>query len=69
MSQSEKRDSRASVLQVAAAIFWSFFGVRKRKSYHQDVQKITPVQAIIGGLVGAVILVATLLAIVYFVTH
>ena len=59
---------KAGPLQVAAAVFWSFFGVRKRRSWEQDSLNITPVQAIVGGLIGAVLFVLVLILIVRAVT-
>ena len=60
---------KAGPLQVAAAVFWSFFGIRKNKKWQEDASSITPVQAIIGGLIGALIFVLTLLFIVHLVTR
>ena len=60
---------KARPLQVALAIFWSFFGVRKRKNWQEDATSITPVQAIIGGIIGALIFIFALLMIVRMVTH
>ncbi|MES2356159.1 MAG: DUF2970 domain-containing protein [Pseudomonadota bacterium] len=60
---------KAGPLQIALAVFWSFFGVRKQKNWQEDAATITPVQAIIGGLIGAVIFVFLLLFIVRLVTH
>ncbi|MBA2689514.1 MAG: DUF2970 domain-containing protein [Burkholderiales bacterium] len=59
---------KAGPLQVASAVFWSFFGVRKHKHWQEDAAHITPVQAIIGGLIGAIIFVFTLIMIVRWVT-
>ena len=67
-SSAEAPGRKASAPQVAAAIFWSFFGVRKNKKWQQDAASITPVQAIIGGLVGAAIFVFMLIFIVHLVT-
>jgi hypothetical protein len=60
---------KAGPLQVAAAVFWSFFGIRKNKNWQEDATSITPVQAIIGGLIGALIFILTLLFIVHLVTR
>ena len=60
---------KAGPLQVALAIFWSFFGVRKRKNWQEDASSITPIQAIIGGIIGALIFIFTLVMIVRIVTH
>ena len=43
---------KAGILQVAKAVFWSFFGVRRRRDYESDAARITPVQAIVAGLTG-----------------
>lgn len=49
------------------AVFWSFFGVRKRRDYESDAQQLNPVHVIIAGLIGAAIFVITLLLIVRIV--
>jgi hypothetical protein len=55
----------ASLFQVIRAVASGFFGVRKRTD-HESV-KITPVQYIIVGLIGAALFVLTLLLVVRFV--
>ncbi|MBC7778912.1 MAG: DUF2970 domain-containing protein [Proteobacteria bacterium] len=55
-------------MSVVKAVVSSFFGVRGSAGLEADSASITPVQAIIGGLVGAAIVVAGLLALVFFVT-
>lgn len=52
-------------LKAALAVFWSFFGVRKRRDYDADAQSLTPAQVIIAGLIGAAIFVLTMLLLVY----
>ncbi len=59
---------RASFLAVAKAVFWSFFGVRKRKDYESDSVSISPVQVIIAGVIGAVLFVLALVMVVKLVT-
>jgi hypothetical protein len=54
-------------LKAALAVFWSFFGVRKRRDYDADAQSLTPAQVIVAGLVGGVIFVLTMLLLVYLV--
>ncbi|WP_338720382.1 DUF2970 domain-containing protein [Herbaspirillum sp. DW155] len=49
------------------AVFWSFFGVRKRKDYESDAAQLNPVHVIIAGILGAVIFVAVLVSIVKLV--
>ena len=59
---------KASFAQVAGAVFWSFFGVRKKKDYESDSVSISPVQVIAAGLIGAVLFVPTLIIVVKLVT-
>lgn len=58
----------ASPLQVVRAVLWSFIGIRKGAGYEDDVSKIKPMQAIIAGVFGAAIFVASLVILVRFLT-
>jgi hypothetical protein len=59
----------ASLRQVVSAVFWSFFGVRKRAAMSRDVVSIKPQHVIIVGIVLAAIFVLTLVALVQFITR
>ncbi|KAB2320179.1 DUF2970 domain-containing protein [Betaproteobacteria bacterium SCN1] len=52
-------------VKAALAVFWSFFGVRKRRDYDDDASSLTPAQVIIAGLIGGVLFVLTMLVVVY----
>ena len=54
-------------VKAALAVFWSFFGVRKRRDYDDDAQSLTPFQIVIAGLIGGVTFVLTMLLLVYLV--
>ena len=54
----------ATLPQVAGAVFWSFFGVRKGKSMQRDAVTIKPLQVIVGGVAFAALLVIALLVLV-----
>lgn len=58
---------KSSPFAVAKTVFWSFFGIRKSRDYQADVAKITPMQAIVGGLIGAAIFIGTLVTVVHVV--
>lgn len=60
---------KAGPLQVARAVFWSFLVIRKRAAHEKDAVTITPVQAIVAGLIGAVIFVLSLVTLVSFITR
>lgn len=55
---------KASFGATMKAVFWSFFGVRKKSDYEKDAQQLNPVHVIIAGIIGAMIFVVTLLLIV-----
>lgn len=58
---------KATPLQVAKAVASAFIGIRRRASHERDVVTITPLQAIIAGVIGAAIFVASLVVLVRFV--
>jgi hypothetical protein len=55
---------KASFGATMKAVFWSFFGIRKKSDYEKDAQQLNPVHVIIAGLIGALIFIAMLLFIV-----
>ena len=59
---------KASPLQVAKAVLSAFIGIRKRAAHEHDAVTITPVQAIVAGLVAAVIFVLSLVLLVRWIT-
>jgi hypothetical protein len=64
VAQAQKK---ASLLQVAKAVFWSFLGIRKRRDYETDSVELKPQQVIVAGLIGAAVLVLSLILLVRFV--
>jgi amino acid transporter len=60
---------QAVIRDAFKAVFWSFFGVRKRSHYESDSQKLRPQHVIAAGLVSAVVFVLLLFAIVKLVTR
>ncbi len=63
----EKQPRRAGPFTVAKAVFWSFLGIRRGTDHDADMVRITPVQAIIAGLIGAAIFVGVLVLVVRLV--
>jgi preprotein translocase subunit Sec61beta len=59
--------TKASPLRVAKAVFWSFFGIRKRSDYDTDSVQIKPHQVVVAGLIGAAVLVVSLILLVHFI--
>ena len=54
--------------QAFTAVFWSFFGVRKRAEYEKDTKRLTPQAVIAAGLVMAALFVLGLMGVVKLVT-
>ncbi len=67
MSDAQK-PVKATPLQVAKAVFWSFFGIRKRAEYEKDTVSLTLPQVVVAGIIGALVLVLSLIALVRWVT-
>jgi hypothetical protein len=60
----------ASLGQVARAVFWSFFGVRKGRHMLQDGATIRPHHVVLVGLLSGLVFVLALVALVtYIVRH
>lgn len=55
---------KASIFQVVKAVLWSMLGVRQLKGYEDDSAKITLKQAVIAGIIGGLVFVATILSLV-----
>ena len=66
MKKKVRKTGKAAPLQVAKAVFWAFFGVRKKSDHAADVESLTPVQIIIGGVIGAALFIGSLLILVKF---
>ena len=58
---------KAGPLTVAKAVFWSFFGIRKRSDHESDTVRISPAQAIVAGLIGAALFVGAIVVVVQIV--
>ena len=56
-------------MQVAGAVFWSFFGVRKGRHMLQDTSTIKPLHVVMVGLLSGLAFVLVLLALVMFITR
>ncbi len=58
---------RAGPVEVGKAVFWSFLGIRRRAAHESDAVRLTPVQVIVAGLIGAALFIGTLVLIVKLV--
>ncbi|MCC6922052.1 MAG: DUF2970 domain-containing protein [Nitrosomonas sp.] len=59
----------ASVIQVVKAVLAAFIGIRKKSDLESDAANIKPSQVIIGGLMGGVLFVVTILLVVKIIVN
>ena len=64
----EPQPRKATPLQVVKAVLSAFIGIRKGSAHERDAVTITPVQAIVAGIICAAIFVFSLVMLVRFIT-
>jgi hypothetical protein len=62
-----QKPANATPLQVVKAVFWSFLGIRRRAEYEKDAVTLKPAQVIVAGIIGAILLVLSLVTLVRFI--
>lgn len=67
LSNETKKESNASPIQVAKAILSAFSGIRSKSEHDADIERLKPVQVIIGGLIGGLFFVLSVLFLVRMV--
>jgi len=60
---------KGSVVRTVKAVLWSFVGLRSRKAFQEDMERLNPIHIILTGLVLALLFVLGLLALVNWVVH
>ncbi len=65
----DERPPRAGFGRTLVAVFWSFFGVRKRADLERDAASLNPVAVIVAALLGVALFVLVLILIVQRVVH
>jgi hypothetical protein len=66
MDENESRP-RASFLYSMKAVFWSFFGLRRKRDFDTDSASINPVHVVIAALIGVACFIGLLISIIKFV--
>lgn len=59
--------AQASLWQTVKAVAWSFLGVRKNSEFQADIGRLNPYAIIVVGVVGAILLILTLIGLVNWV--
>ena len=59
-------ERKASFGATMKAVFWSFFGIRKRSDYEKDSASLNPLHVIIAALIGVALFIGVLIMLVRF---
>jgi hypothetical protein len=51
LKKTADKPDKAGAVQVAKAVFWAFFGVRKNTDHAADVESLSLKQIVIGGII------------------
>jgi hypothetical protein len=65
----EEKTTKATAFQVAKAVLWAFMGIRKKSDLENDAANLKPAQVIIGGLIGAMLFVVSILMLVKLIVN
>ncbi len=63
MVETQKPAPKSSFLRLLKAVFWSFFGVRRRRDLESDAT-LNPLHLIAAGVIGAALFIIVLLVVV-----
>jgi hypothetical protein len=58
---------KASLLRSVKLVAWSMLGIRSRKGYQDDLEKVNPVHVLLVGFVAVLLLVVSLIGLVNWV--
>jgi amino acid transporter len=59
---------KASFGATMKAVFWSFFGIRKRSDYEHDSANLNPLHLIVAALIGVLLFIGVLVVLVKIAT-
>ncbi|SMG32372.1 DUF2970 domain-containing protein [Paraburkholderia susongensis] len=64
MSDNGSSPRKSSFGQSMRAVFWSFFGVRKRRDLEADAAQLNPLHVVAAALIGAAVFIGVLILVV-----
>jgi hypothetical protein len=64
MIETQKPAPKSSFIRLLKAVFWSFFGVRRRSDLESDAAQLNPLHLVVAGLIGAALFIVVLLLVV-----
>ncbi|HAT32511.1 MAG TPA: hypothetical protein DCW29_17175 [Janthinobacterium sp.] len=67
MTELKNGQRQASFWYAMKAVFWSFFGLRRKSDFDTDGLKINPVHIVVAGLIGVACFIGLLVTVVKLV--
>ncbi|WP_295999657.1 DUF2970 domain-containing protein [Rugamonas sp.] len=67
MDEDKKTPRKASFMYSMKAVFWSFFGLRRKSDFDSDSAQLNPVHIVIAAVICVAIFIALLMTVVRFV--
>nr|WP_315397667.1 DUF2970 domain-containing protein [uncultured Duganella sp.] len=64
---SSDKKQQASFLYSLRAVFWSFFGLRRKSDFDTDSARLNPLHIVIAALIGVAVFIGLLITIVKLV--
>ncbi|TXI20940.1 MAG: DUF2970 domain-containing protein [Nitrosomonas sp.] len=62
-----EKSNKATIGQIAKAVMFAFIGIRKKSDLENDAATLTPAQVIVGGIIGAILFVLSIILVVRLV--
>ena len=63
----DEQKKQASFMYSMKAVFWSFFGLRRKSDFDSDSARLNPLHVIVAALIGVALFITLLISIVKFV--
>lgn len=67
MNKSTEKEAKATIWQVAKAVLSAFMGIRKKSDLENDAAILKPAHVIIGGIIGGLLFVMSVMLLVKLV--
>ncbi len=67
MAPQAEPTQKASLLHSVKLVAWSMLGIRSRKGYQDDLEKVNPLHVLLVGFVAVLLLVVSLIGLVNWV--
>jgi len=67
LSNVTDKQTSGTIWQVAKAVMFAFMGIRKKSDLENDAATLKPAQLIVGGIIGAILFVISIILVVRLV--